>query len=728
MLFRAHLGVFVLSASALAAQQPPSERPQSESARFGTTAAGVVVDVVVRDRRGRPVTGLSAKDFEVFEDGVRQQVIAFEPYTAADAPESAEEAARLARVSAAGPGSRRQRLAEGPPLVAVAWDRLEPEGRALAHQAALRLVRTRAPGELVGVFLTDMTLQTIQPYTTDPRLLSAAVERLATTATSALTREPTSIDSLVGRAETSPTASAADSGYGLAGFPQARGERDASQRGERPDVISVTDVTTMLIRMERSYRQFLYETQGRASMLGLLALVESLGQLPGRKTVLYFCEGLTISESQQARFRAVIDTANRNNVSVYTFDAAGLRVHSAQKQTAREIRELTFTALGTEASRMVKWTEELEDNERLLRMDPAVSLAILARQTGGLLINNTNALDRGIDAINDDRRHHYLLSYVSTNSTLDGTYRQIAVSVSKPDVEVRARRGYRASPSGTSAPVLEYERPAMAALATAPTPAAFPITALALRTPMPDRRGLVSMLVAVGGRSLAVTRSGDGLQYSAGATVLARLMAADNREVARVSQQYRFTGDYEHRDDHRRGVLFFRTASLGPGSHTLEAVVHDLAGDRSSVKRVAVEGTAGDAGTVVGDLFVASRIEPAPERQAGGEPHPLEWRGQLYTPSVLDVFTRSNRHELTLVLPAVVPGETPATRLELRSGTRLVETIPVTSEAPDPDGRLLFVARVSLDRLSPGEYVAAVTVRDGTADPSVRTARFTLQP
>ncbi len=153
-------------------------------------------------------------------------------------------------------------------------------------------------------------------------------------------------------------------------------------------------------------------------------MIDSLGQLPGRKTVFYFCEGLTVPDSQLMRYRAVIDAANRNNVSIYTFDAAGLRVHSAQQQTAREMRELTFTALGSEASKPDALTQNLETNERLLKMDPSVSLGILADQTGGLLIDNTNALDRAIDLINNDRRHHYLLSYVSTNPTLDGTYRK----------------------------------------------------------------------------------------------------------------------------------------------------------------------------------------------------------------------------------------------------------------------------------------------------------------
>ena len=230
--------------------------------------------------------------------------------------------------------------------------------------------------------------------------------------------------------------------------------------------------------MERVYQQYLYEEQGRASMSGLLALVDSLGQLPGRKTVLYFCEGLTIPDSQQARFRQVIDTANRNNVSVYTFDSAGLRVQSAQQQTAREVRELTFTALGG-ASESPRESEKLTEDARRQRAapedGPAVSLGILANQTGGLLTNNTNALDRAIDRINDDRRHHYLLSYVSTNSTLDGTYRQDRGQGSRA-----RRRGARPAKATarqtnvTTAPVLEYEKPAMTALAATPAPIGIP--------------------------------------------------------------------------------------------------------------------------------------------------------------------------------------------------------------------------------------------------------------
>ena len=235
MLLRLLIGLLFTSLT-LAAQQPTATPPANQlpTARFGTAASGVVVDVVVRDSRGRPVANLTASDFAILEDGVRQQVVAFEPYTPADVPLRVEDAARAAGLVASSPETER-RLSEGPPVIALAWDRLEPEGRALAYKAARRLVQTKAPGELVGVFLTDMTLRTIQPYTTDSRLLGVAVETLGTAATSSLNRELKPLDGVVGRASTPATASAAEAGNSLAGFPKPNTGGDYALDGDHRD-------------------------------------------------------------------------------------------------------------------------------------------------------------------------------------------------------------------------------------------------------------------------------------------------------------------------------------------------------------------------------------------------------------------------------------------------------------------------------------------------------------
>ena len=716
MTVRLVVAILAYSSLVLTAQQPPaSSSGQAPAARFGAAASGVVVDVVVRDKRGRPVANLSATDFSVFEDGVRQQVVAFEPYTAADVPQTVEEAAAAAGLPTSRAGVKRHRLAEGPPIVALAWDRLEPEGRALAYKAAERLIQTKADGELVGVFLTDMTLRTIQPYTTDRTKLGVAITTLGTAATSSLKREPAQLDTLVGRAAVAPTASASDGGHSLAGFPK-QVTADYATR----------EIIKMLERMDRTYQAQLYEQQGRASMLGLYALIDSLGELPGRKTVFYFCEGLTIPDSQLTRFRSVIDAANRNNVSVYTFDSAGLRVHSAQQQTAREMRELTFAALGSEASKPDALTQNLESNERLLKMDPSVSLGILADQTGGLLIDNTNALDRGVDRITDDRRHHYLLSYVSTNGALDGSYRRIVVSVNRPDVEVRSRRGYRASPDSAAAPVLEHERPALAALSASPPPEDFPLVVRALRTPMPDRLGLVSVLVGVGGNSLTLGQSEDGAQYFLGATMLTRIVDAGRKEVARASEPYQFTGDYAQRSIARRGILFYKTASLPPGTYTLEAACVDAMSERRAVSRLSFEAAEQIDGQTVGDLFVVGRIEAVPSDDAAAR-HPLVRNGRLHTPWLGEPIRLSSQSEVVVALPIVAAGTPPNVRVEALAGSTTLTTTELAAGQSRADGQALLIGRLALDSLTAGQFELRATVRLGERT-VVRSTHVTLVP
>ena len=75
----------------------------------------------------------------------------------------------------------------------------------------------------------------------------------------------------------------------------------------------------------------------------LTSLVTGLGSLPGRKTVVLFSEGITIPPAAEAKFRAVVDSANRANVSFYAVDAKGLKVHSDQRATARGIPEVGAT-------------------------------------------------------------------------------------------------------------------------------------------------------------------------------------------------------------------------------------------------------------------------------------------------------------------------------------------------------------------------------------------------
>ena len=64
---------------------------------------------------------------------------------------------------------------------------------------------------------------------------------------------------------------------------------------------------------------------GYASANALMSVVTGMRAMPGRKSIVFFSEGLAIPPNVQERFMGVVDAANRANVSIYPMDAMGLR-------------------------------------------------------------------------------------------------------------------------------------------------------------------------------------------------------------------------------------------------------------------------------------------------------------------------------------------------------------------------------------------------------------------
>lgn len=714
--------VTAIAAHGAAAGQSSGTQPY----QAGTSA--VIVDVVVRDD-DRPVTDLTVDDFEVFEDGVRQTIASFERRMPGSPQGASSGVTEATAVPAPPPGG-----APDISITALAWDQLTPEGRALAAKATDALVESRQPDELIGVFLVDRALRTLQPYTTDAGALEQAVAELSVAVTTQTGREPDSLNAgRIPRPSTPPTAGAETAVVASPSRdPRTIGEATdpgRSNRELRPrrDQSPAAAVYNALELMEINYDRMLADIQALGSIDGLLAIVGSLGSLPGRKTVVYFCEGLTVAPSVEARFRSVIETANRKNVSIYALDAAGLRVHSKQLETMREINALSSeTIAGVDRDNSKKWTEDLERNEQALKLNPSASLGTLTGETGGLLIQNTNDLQKGIARINDDRRHHYLLTYVSTNQALDGTYRRIDVKVKRRGVDVSARRGYLAVPVDDTGPVLPYEAPAIAALAATPHPSAFPVRAAALSVPTPGKKGLTAIVVGVDGRSLTYAEDPRHNSYRADATILARIDDGFGKPVRKQSQQYELSGAIpDLAKAQQGGILFFRSPELATGRYTLMAAVHDGRGSRSSVARVEFD-VPETSGTVVGSLFIVGRVERLQGNEAEAD-HPLAAGPVLLYPSLGEPISRKGQAELPFALPIVVdPAEGALSAiLELLQDGRPLASLQVPLDAPGSDGRLVQVSRLPTAAIPPGTYELRVTVKAGQRS-EVRTTTVTI--
>ena len=137
------------------------------------------------------------------------------------------------------------------------------------------------------------------------------------------------------------------------------------------------------LRMEQSYGQFMAESESQASLAGLQSVVDAMGALAGRKTILYFTEDLPITSRLKPRFDTLIGRANRANIVVYPVDAAGLRIHSKEAELGRNVTLAGAQGVGDSARGDGPYTKEMERQEQMLSSRPTAVLGRLAKETGG---------------------------------------------------------------------------------------------------------------------------------------------------------------------------------------------------------------------------------------------------------------------------------------------------------------------------------------------------------
>ena len=417
----------------------------------------VRLDVVVKDKKGRPIKDLKASDFEVLEDGVSQKLESFrfvntEPVAVKTDTQDTPVTAPPVTTSQPPPRST-------PSVTALVFDRLSPDARNLARKAGLAYAQEgMASGGFTGVFGIDQALREIQPFTDNSQLIKDAVERATGTSTSTYASGAVKIRENSERSagldnqisSSSAAASAAGAAQDSAGASAAGAE--AGQAAAQQKLLEMEN--QMLDHYERLER----DQEGFATINSLLAVISPMQNLPGRKTIIFFSEGLKLPPAVMNKFPAVVNAANRANVSIYSIDAAGLRVESQTAEAAREINSIAGASManqgrGNDRGSNGPYLRSLERNEDLLRFDPRSGLGMLSDQTGGFLIHDTNDLASRMRRIDDDVNGYYFLTYVPQNKEYDGRFRRISVKVARSNVDVQSRQGYYAVESAGQLPV-----------------------------------------------------------------------------------------------------------------------------------------------------------------------------------------------------------------------------------------------------------------------------------
>lgn len=725
------IGVGLSGLNQLTAQSPQDQ----DVIRVRTNE--VRLDIVVKDKKGRPIKDLSASDFEVLEDGVNQKIESFRfvnrdgrPAEERNTTPATNENRSQSVVTNTEPPTRTT-----PGVTALVFDRLSSEARSLAKKAGIAYAQEgMAGGDFTGVFRIDLSLSTVQPFTDNSELVKQAIDTATSATGSSYASNAQKLRDLADRSSVldnqidSSQAAAASAGAsgdngGAAAAGQAAGQAAAAQK---------------LVEMESNIRQQFEslerDQQGFATINGLLAVINPMRNLPGRKTIIFFSEGLALPTSVQTKFPAVISAANRANVSIYTIDAAGLRTESGTAESGRELNSIVAQRLGQQSrgsDRMSSgpYMKSLERNEELLRFDPRSGLGQLADQTGGFLIHDTNDLATGVRRINDDMHGYYMLSYVPKNEDYNGKFRQISVKLNHPNLELQTRKGYYAVESLGQLPVLEYEAPAIAAARHATSNSkSFPFMGATHSFPAQNRPGL-SLILAEAPLSAFSFTSNDNKTYNADFSFVALIRNEANQVVQKLSQHYPLTGPLEQIDGAKKGeVLFYRETQLPPGMYTVELIAFDSLTEKVSLKKTTLDiPNIDETKPRLSSVAVLRRAERlSPEEQKRDQP--FHFGELLVYPNLGEPVLKSVAQQLAFFFTAwPAKGSTTPLQLtvEILQNHRSLVKTPGQLPMPDERGQIKYASSFPLDKFQPGSYELNVTVSDDKSTVS-RSTNFTI--
>ncbi len=662
-----------------------------------TTTNEVIVDVVVRDKKGKLVSGLGSGDFTILEDGVPQTVTSIREIKG-----SLSGGAEAKAGGGNGPADATRPVK----LMSLVFDRLGIDSRRLARQAANDLLKAELSTDVyIAVFASDLHLKVIQPFTNDRAKLKAAIERVA--GGSAMTNYAdvnSSLKAAINSSQGSEGAAAAAAG----------GPGNTSVDGGG---MAQESMNRMVADMLEFAETSLQEQQGRSSIYALWGVVKEQTRLPGRKTVLFFSEGLQVPTSVLGNFRSMISSANRANVSVYAIDARGLSTAEDSAAAAAALNASLAVSQrqykSTESASAVTRVEANQFDRAMdsIRANPQVNLAELAEGTGGVLIANMNDFRKPIQRLVEDLGSYYEIIYRSQNTSLDGSFRTITTKLNRSDVTIQSRNGYFALPTLKGANVLPFEVPLLKALSSAPLPKGLEFRASVWRG-RPTAESFESTIIfEMPMKDMTFRALDPEPSYRAHVSFLALVKDAEGQVVGKISNDLPVNLPKEKLEGFRSGSVFFtRQLSLRPGRYTIESSAADLEATKVAARKTALVIPVPDATKLgLSSITLVRRLEDA----QGEDPFVMGTKRAV--PTLVDRVPVGGKNALSFffTLYPLAGGEKTDAIVEFFLEDKLVGGGKVELPAVQPDGRIPYIATIPLASFQPGLYEVKVRALQG---------------
>jgi VWFA-related protein len=374
----------------------PEEQPQQPKYSVRVTSELVLVNVVVRDKKGNLIRALKKEDFALFEDGKRQAISSFdfENVDALAMPGTAEPTVSGAATESSGllrPSGPTQLNARDRRLMLLFFDfsAMEPEDIERSVDAAKKFVQTRMqPADLVALASLATNLRIDLDFSDEKSRVLGAL-------------------------------SAYTSGQGQGFDNGATGSAEGAAETGGAFTADDTDYNTF---------------SADRKLLALQSIMQALGKISQKKSLIYFSNGISQSGvDNQSALRTATASAVRANVSIYPVDIRGLQAFAAGGEAQNA------SLHGQSAYNGAAVLNDLTNNANTQE-----TLSTLASDTGGKAFFDSNDFGAVFSQVQKDTSVYYVLGFTSGNPQKDGRFRHLKVQLNRSDLKLEYRSGYYA--------------------------------------------------------------------------------------------------------------------------------------------------------------------------------------------------------------------------------------------------------------------------------------------
>lgn len=728
--------VALLAPSAHAQNSPAAPpTPADQTPTFSTNADEVSLDLVVHDKRHKPVLDLKPEDLAITDEGTPVKLNGF----------------RLVRGDA-----------NADHMVTLVFDRFEGPFAKTAKIITDKILKTLpVKGYSFAVMDFGGRLRLIQNFTEDRAVIDQAV---TTVTDNSVTRLVSTLSQGVNMskdaAEPARVKAAEQAEKNLisiarTGVDTSGRHADLKERARAASVLKALEDAQLIVQDQHANR----------ALAGILALVRSQQQIAERKAIVYFTLNSIMDSASKEMLKTISGAATKAGVTIYTIDLDAMNAasrHTMENALANGQKPFngapvviggsganiaTVTPMqeeggagvqGAPSAQGATWgpaqdMAQMTDFARGNNEDPNRYLEIkspmqdLSKDTGGLYIDAQLSIKGPLEQMAEDLSTYYEASYIPPVQEYDGKFRAIDVKPLRAGLKVQAKTGYFALPPGSASGIRPFEAPLLKAMEQPQLPSDFKFNASVLRFGNLPDGNTNALVVEVPFSGLEIKEDTHTNLYSAHVAIVAQVRDSGGTVIEHFGEDIARRGALESLDrDKSMAVTMQRHFMEIPGKYSLEVAVKDSNSDKVSAQRFPFEISAPATGPALSDVVLVRQMENFDDDADPLEP--LRYESAKVTPNLSGAVPHDAKSVSLFMLlhPDAKTAEPPTLEMQVIRNGKAGKRTPLPLRMGPKDAVVPYLATLQTKSLAPGDYKVMAILSQG-GDSTTQDISFTVE-